>query len=92
MKIKDSKGVVTNEKLYEAVDAILVGMDHMSKEQEKKNQERHSEIKQELDKLSKKVDVNNASLQDQIENQALDTVSRREFEALKSKVNKLALQ
>lgn len=65
-----------------------VRIDKMFALQEKRNQQRHQEVKRELTKLNKKVDRN----EERIDNLSLEMVTRTEFEALKSKVNKLALQ
>lgn len=84
MKVKDSDNVVTNKVLYEAVDAILHGMDSMAKD----SQKAFKKIEEQFEKIDQRFD----KLDDKIDNTALDTPSRREFEALKSKVNKLSLQ
>ena len=65
-----------------------IRIDKMFAQQEKRNQQRHQEVKKELSKLSKKIDANEV----RIDNLSLEMVTRTEFEALKSKVNKLALQ
>lgn len=71
-----SKKFVTEEKLDQAVDAILTGMDGLFKEFGKKINDRFENIDNELTQIKR-----------QISNLKHDTPSRKEFDELKKKVD-----
>ena len=81
---KDVKDIV-----LEATDTILDGVQNMFDEHNKENVKDFTDVKNKIDSLSVKVD----DLDDTIDGIKADistTPTRREFNQLKSKINKLA--
>lgn len=91
--MKDGKAdePVTKNLLDEAVDAILEGMNKMIGGSRTEMKAGFDAVDSRFDKLEAKVDSNHGEVKDEIDGlkaELSDTPSRREFEELKSKVEK----
>lgn len=91
----DQNAFVTNKTLGEAVDTILEGMDNMLEEQKKifATKDDLRNVKQEIKSLATKEDLNTeiSWVRDDIKGltgELSETVTRKEFNELESKVDK----
>ena len=88
--------LVNENMLMEAVEAILVGMENMQKDQKEERRKEVQELKEEIqgvseqvENLDEKIDANYKNTSGKIKAMKATSVSRAEFEDLRDEVQRL---